>query len=253
MISRLSLQGERDESQQNASANRCMCQVCGGVGRLRIEAPYGHPSFGKSTLCSCAQARQTALHAHQRRHVANMDALHQSTFQAFNSHLPGVGQAYRVSTLFAVKPHGWLLLVGPYGCGKTHLAAAIANYRLEHGATVYFATVPDLLDALRAACVSTEHSTQFFARMSEVDLLVLDDLGVQQPTAWSHEKLAQLLTYRASAVLPTVITAVPKELQGLDERLRSHMTDAHLVITVLFNQASDYRLSKRRGEVKERT
>ena len=31
-------------------------------------------------------------------------------------------------------PAGWLVLLGPYGCGKTHLAAAIANYRADNNA-----------------------------------------------------------------------------------------------------------------------
>ena len=45
---------------------------------------------------------------------------------------------------------GWLLLTGNYGCGKTHLAAAIANEAMAKRTRLYFAIVPDLLDALRA-------------------------------------------------------------------------------------------------------
>ena len=42
------------------------------------------------------------------------------------------------------------MLLGGYGCGKTHLAAAIANFRLALGHPVLFVVVPDLLDHLRA-------------------------------------------------------------------------------------------------------
>ena len=42
-------------------------------------------------------------------------------------------------------------LEGAYGCGKTHLAAAVGNYRLEKGDQVLFITMPDLLDHLRAS------------------------------------------------------------------------------------------------------
>ena len=38
-------------------------------------------------------------------------------------------------------PEGWLVLMGQVGCGKTHLAAAIANYRVEKGQQVFFVVV----------------------------------------------------------------------------------------------------------------
>ena len=72
-------------------------------------------------------------------------------------------------------------------------------------------------------------------------MLILDDLGAQQPSAWSNEKLLQLLDYRATVALPTIITAVPKEFQELDERLRSRLSDAQLVTTVMFERVKDYR------------
>ena len=164
--------------------------------------------------------------------------------RGFSSRLPGVQEAFRESVEFAADPRGWFLLVGTCGCGKTHLAAAIANQLLESGAAVFFTTVPDLLDALRAAFVSPERYTQLFAQVREVELLVLDDLGAQQPSPWSNEKLLQILNYRAVYALPTIISAIPKELQGLDERLRSRLTDDKLVTVVTFEQVKDYRANK---------
>jgi len=104
--------------------------------------------------------------------------------------------------------------------------------------------VPDLLDALRAAFVSPDRYTQLFALVREVELLVLDDLGAQQPSPWSNEKLLQILNYRAMYALPTIITALPKELQGLDEQLRSRLTDYKLITMVIFEQVKDFRPHK---------
>jgi DNA replication protein DnaC len=104
--------------------------------------------------------------------------------------------------------------------------------------------VPDLLDALRAAFVAPERYTQLFALVREVEVLVLDDLGAQQPSPWSNEKLLQILNYRAMYALPTIITAIPKEFQGLDERLRSRLTDDKLITRVIFEQVKDYRPNK---------
>src|SRR5947207_6425908 len=140
---RLDPEREADERKQNTCAPSRICPICGGAGRLRIDVPYGDPSFGKSVLCSCVEERQMSLRQQQRRQAANLDAFRESTFETFNTRLPGVQEAFRESVEFAAHPQGWLLLVGPCGCGKTHLAAATANQRLDSGATVYFTTVPD--------------------------------------------------------------------------------------------------------------
>ncbi|MEO7018884.1 MAG: ATP-binding protein, partial [Ktedonobacteraceae bacterium] len=134
-------------------------------------------------------------------------------------------------------------LVGPNGCGKTHLAAAIANACLEAGAVVLFATVPDLLDHLRATFAPTSHEAydQLFALMREAEILVLDDLGTQQCSPWANEKLFQLLNHRYNSSFPTVITTNPAGLRATDERIRSRLSDSSLVTALNLEQARDYR------------
>lgn len=235
---------EANEGKQNIFAPDRVCLVCEGAKRLRVNVPYGDPSFGKSTLCSCMEDRQKILRQQQLRQVANIDAFSGYTFKTFNYRIPGVQKAVRISLEYVIHPQGWLLFVGPCGCGKTHLAAAIANQRLDNGVPVFFTTAPDLLDALRASLVSPERYSKLNALVREVELLVLDDLGAHQPSAWSNEKLLQILNYRATLALPTIITAIPKEFQGLDERLRSRLIDSRLVTTVIFEQVKDFRPHK---------
>ena len=59
-------------------------------------------------------------------------------------------RAFRITQQYAEKPKGWLVLTGTYGCGKTHLAAAIGNFRAAEGDEPIFIVVPDLLDHLRS-------------------------------------------------------------------------------------------------------
>src|SRR5260370_23729699 len=230
-----------NEGKGNVYTPDRFCPVCGGAERLRVDVSYGDPLFGKSTPCACMKDRLKILRQRELRQAANIDALRDYTFKTFDFRIPGVQKAVRISLDYAIRPQGWLLLLGPCGCRKTHLAAAIANQRLESEGTVFFTTVPDLLDTLRAALVSPEHYTQLYSWVLEVELLVLDDLGAQQSSAWSNEKLLQLLDYRATLALPTIITAIPKEFQGLDERLRSRLSDAQLVTPVIFEQVKDFR------------
>jgi DNA replication protein DnaC len=137
--------------------------------------------------------------------------------------------AYNAAKKFAENPGGWIVFIGPYGCGKTHLAAAIANEYAETHLPPLFVVVPDLLDYLRAS-FSPNSTTSLDRRFDEVrttPLLILDDLGTQSATPWAREKLFQLFNYRYNAELATVITTVNFK-EELDPRLRSRMEDSRL-------------------------
>jgi DNA replication protein DnaC len=219
------------------------CPRCRGAGYLRADVPFGDPNFGKPIPCECKEAERRERRRQQLRDMSNLDAFRSNSFRTFNPRVPGLYEAYQVASAYAENPQGWLLLVGPNGCGKTHLAAAIANQCLDSGAVVLFAVVPDLLDHLRAAFApsATEVYDQLFSKMREAEVLVLDDLGAQQSSPWANEKLFQLLNYRYNMSMPTVITANPRGLQGIDERIRSRLSDISLVKKVTFDRAHDYR------------
>ncbi len=219
------------------------CSICKGAGYLRADVPYGHPNFGKPIACECKEAERKAKRRQQLQEMSDLGAFYDKSFRNFNMRVPGIQEAYSCACDFAQDPNGWLLLIGPNGSGKTHLAAAIANKSLEDGALVLFATVPDLLDHLRAAFAPTSNEVydQLFSRMREAEVLVLDDLGAQQSSPWANEKLFQLLNYRYNSRFPTVITANSRGLQGIDERIRSRLTDASLVTTVIMDRAKDFR------------
>jgi DNA replication protein DnaC len=134
-----------------------------------------------------------------------------------------------------------LVLKGGYGCGKSHLAAAIANACAERGQPVLFITVPDLLDHLRATYAPTSPAG-YGARFEEVRtaaVLILDDLGTESSTSWAQEKLFQIFNYRYNAHLPTVITT-NHELEEISLRLRSRLVDPDLTRIVSIT-APDYR------------
>jgi DNA replication protein DnaC len=148
--------------------------------------------------------------------------------------------AYRVAFEFAKSPDGWVVFMGETGCGKTHLAAAIANFRASQGLPVMFVPVPDLLDHLRAT-FSPSSAVSYDRRFDEVReaaLLVLDDLGTQASTAWAQEKLYQLLNHRYNKALPTVMTTAQR-LDEIDARIRSRMLDTRLC-TLLAITAPSY-------------
>ncbi|RLC91394.1 MAG: ATP-binding protein [Chloroflexi bacterium] len=135
-------------------------------------------------------------------------------------------RAFDIARAFAESPRDWLVFTGTYGCGKTHLAAAIANYRVKRGYPALFVVVPDLLDHLRATFnpQSTVTFDQRFEEVRRAPLLILDDLGTESATPWAREKLYQIFDYRYNARLPTVITTATP-IEELDPRLATRMLD----------------------------
>ena len=150
-------------------------------------------------------------------------------------------QAYNLAVEFARSPEGWLIFQGINGCGKTHLAAAIANYQLAQRKPVLFVVVPDLLDHLRSTFSPDSKISydEFSEKLKETPLLILDDFGEQSATPWAQEKLYQLINYRYNARSPMVCTTC-LSLDEIETRISSRMVDPR--ISLVFNIiAPDYR------------
>lgn len=228
-----------------------VCPICKGAGYLRADVPFGHPNFGKPIACQCKEVERKEKRRRQLQEISNLGDVGNKRFDNFRPNVSRViYQAYQTTLEYARDPQGWLVLIGPNGCGKTHLAAAIANQYLEEGALVLFVTVIDLLEHLRAtfAPTSTVVYDQLFSRMREAALLVLDDLGAHQSSPWANEKLFQLLNYRYNLCIPTIITMNNSAWSNVEERIRSRMSDFSLVTTVRFDGAQDYRPHNPRHE-----
>lgn len=219
------------------------CPICQDAGWLRADVPATHPSFGQIYPCVCKQAEYEQLRADKLRKLSNLDAFNGHQFDEFDTSIPGVRDAYDAALRFAQEPvHQWLLLTGPCGVGKTHLAVAIARFAMDwHRMSVYFAAVPDLLDHLRASFDPTSGSAydERFSTIRRADLLVLDDLGTENATPWAKEKLYQLINARYSDQMPTVITS-NVELRTIDERIASRILDHRLTVHIDID-AADFR------------
>jgi DNA replication protein DnaC len=228
------------------------CPHCGGVGFLRVDVPLGHEKFGRLEACIC-RANEISENARKRLYeISNLARLSHLTFENFSGsgnpkaefvspqEVASLHEALDASEKFANELQGWLLLEGSYGCGKTHLAAAIANAAVQRGLPTLFITVPDLLDSLRYSF--SDPTTSYEARFEEIrnaDLLVMDDFGTQNATPWAQEKLFQIINSRYINKLPTVITT-NLILDEIESRIRSRLQDADFVKYVRMI-APDYR------------
>ncbi len=228
------------------------CPLCGGAGVFTLAVPQTDPRFGRFQRCPNNPVEDDLRMQERLRRFGNLDAYRDKTFDSFRiadlggSYTPvnisSLHQAKLVAEGYAREPVGWLVFEGAYGCGKTHLAVAIANTRLElFGEQVVFLTAPDLLDMLRSTYGPESDATfeAYFERIRKAPLLALDDLGVENPSGWAKEKLFQLLNFRHVNRLPTVVTT-NTPFDDLDPRISSRMMQGEVVKHIRIN-APDYR------------
>lgn len=93
---------------------------------------------------------------------------------------------------------------GPQGTGKSHTAAAVMIRLMNLGYSARFVVVPDLMEAMRTRKVEDRDLTGL---LCTVDVLILDDLGKETPTAYACERLFHIVNARYNANLPIGVTS----------------------------------------------
>lgn len=97
-----------------------------------------------------------------------------------------------------------VLLVGPAGTGKSHLAQAIGHQACRQGHSVRYASARDLFGTLRAARAD-ESLDDELRRLAKPELLIVDDLGLQPLKGEAPLDLYELIVrrYERGALLLT--------------------------------------------------
>jgi DNA replication protein DnaC len=99
-----------------------------------------------------------------------------------------------------------LWLMGDVGTGKTTLAMIVSKAARDAGRSVAIYSLPRLLNLIRGAIETEDGMVGFLERLAAVDLLHIDDLGVENTTEWVLEQLYSIVNTRYEDERAMIVT-----------------------------------------------
>ena len=161
-----------------------------------------------------------------------------------------------------------LLILGPCGVGKTHLAVSVLKALIyKHELEALFCDFRELLKRIQNSYdpVSQTSEVQILEPVLNSEVLVLDDLGSERPTEWVRDTFAYIINTRYNRKLTTLLTSNfddhPKAFKTLGDgtrvsseesledriglRLRSRLYEMCKVIRV---EGSDFRIDVKQAQ-----
>ncbi|MGC2210706.1 MAG: ATP-binding protein, partial [Candidatus Korobacteraceae bacterium] len=174
------------------------CSLCSGTGWRMLRVERKGRTVEEATRCECIRQLQggrlleAARIPRRYRHCELSNFEHEGPFRSL---APAHMAALRFVHEFPLENAG-LLLTGPIGCGKTHLAVGIAKELiLQKSTACLFYDYRELLKEIQNSYNASVQVTEMdvLRPVFESEVLVLDELGAAKPTEWVWDTVSHIL------------------------------------------------------------
>ena len=226
------------------------------------------PDAIKYERCNCNEAQEywnnvdeQEYEIEKRKHYKNIinkiykknyveGKFQEQNFENFNINLNNemavkVAKDYTDKIIEKMQNEG-LIITGESGTGKTHLTASIANKLIENDKIVLMGRLTMLLDMIKETFRdNTRSENELIELYSNVDMIIIDDLGTEKISQWSLEKLYTIIQNRNENRLPIIITT-RFDKNGLIERFSQSQDEKLLdaIISKLYQMCYGITLKK---------
>lgn len=217
----MNLQTKKEEEQQ-----KNYCSICDGVGFIEVEAKDGK----RYRPCKCRDMLKVQKIWEQSGISVNDIDKSFTNFEAWNKEVKAMKDKATSYYLQFEKIKGdrcnSIMLCGNPGCGKTHLALALANNLLKKKSVpVVYMPYRDVITKLKQNMTDEEYYKKTLSKYQNAEVLLVDDLFKGKINDTDINIMFELINHRYLNMLPMIISTefTVDKLLSFDEAIGSRL------------------------------
>ena len=217
------------------------CRICRDAEWVHPVDENGIPDYSRVVSCGC----QKKTLENYRKGISGVPEEHQDTcFETFEPTIPNKDFTAITDLATGKASFKLLLIYGVPGNGKTHLAYSTVVEACKRGVAARYIYAPDMFTAIKAMYDGPRECDPA-EQFKVCPFLVIDDVGAEYKTDWTKAMLEEIIDYRYSHQLPTMVTT-NNPLDEIPAPVMSRFKDGE-ISRLIFNKAPDYRPKLRKG------